>query len=186
MIRMKFLVFSLFFMLLLGIPAWALFQDSAADLPEGEGKQLVGSLCAQCHNLGTVTSRRKSKQEWAETVEDMLARGAGFSPEEAEKMVDYLAQHFSPQPSTPPATAAPASPAAANAFMLPDAPGKEVLENKCFQCHSENMWRDLRLSKRDWEAVVYRMVGRGAVWSEEEIEAMSRYLSTAFPPAIAR
>ncbi|HEY6865569.1 MAG TPA: hypothetical protein VI319_16880 [Burkholderiales bacterium] len=63
---------------------------------------------------------------------------------------------------------------AANAF--PDAPGKEVLVAKCFQCHSPNMWSDLHQDRRAWEATLYRMVGRGALWSEDEIKKMADYL----------
>src|SRR3954463_1674940 len=61
-----------------------------------------------------------------------------------------------------------------NAF--PDAPGKEVLVTKCFQCHSPGMWADQRQDRRAWEATLYRMVGRGALWSEDEIKKMADYL----------
>jgi mono/diheme cytochrome c family protein len=61
-----------------------------------------------------------------------------------------------------------------------DAPGKEVLQSKCFQCHGEGMWKDLRQDRRRWEGVLYRMVGRGALWTEDEINTMAGYLATAF------
>jgi hypothetical protein len=64
-------------------------------------------------------------------------------------------------------------------FSFPDAPGKEVLMSKCFQCHSEGMWKDLRTDRRGWEAALYRMVGRGALWTQDEINTMADYLSTA-------
>ena len=63
---------------------------------------------------------------------------------------------------------------------FPDAPGKELLMNKCFQCHSEGMWRAQRQDRRAWEGVLYRMIGRGALWTEEEINTMAGYLATAF------
>src|SRR3954468_4627702 len=63
---------------------------------------------------------------------------------------------------------------AANAF--PDAPGKDVLVSKCFQCHTPNMWMDHRQDRRGWQATLYRMVGRGALWSEDEIGKMADYL----------
>ena len=63
-----------------------------------------------------------------------------------------------------------------------DAPGKELLMNKCFQCHGEKMWKDLKQDQRKWEAVHYRMVGRGALWTEEEINSMTVYLATGFGP----
>ena len=69
---------------------------------------------------------------------------------------------------------------------FPDAPGKDLLMSKCFQCHSEGMWKDLRQDRRKWEGVLYRMVGRGALWTEDEINTMATYLSTAFGPQNAK
>jgi cytochrome c5 len=63
---------------------------------------------------------------------------------------------------------------------FPDAPGKEVLVTKCFQCHSPNMWMDHRQDRRGWEATLYRMVGRGALWSEDEIGKMAGYLGAVY------
>src|SRR5215470_10951596 len=63
-----------------------------------------------------------------------------------------------------------------------DAPGKELLMNKCFQCHSEGMWKMQKQDRRAWEGVLYRMVGRGALWTEAEINTMADYLAVAFGP----
>ena len=63
---------------------------------------------------------------------------------------------------------------------FPDAPGKDVLMAKCFQCHSDRMWRDHRQDKRGWEGTLYRMVGRGALWSEDEIKSMADYLGAVY------
>jgi len=59
----------------------------------------------------------------------------------------------------------------------PDTPGKEILQRRCFQCHAASMWTSLRQDRRAWEAVLYRMVGRGALWSEAEIAAMADFLA---------
>ena len=63
---------------------------------------------------------------------------------------------------------------------FPDAPGKEVLVTKCFQCHAPTMWMDQRQDRRAWESTLYRMVGRGALWTEEDIKAMADYLGKAY------
>jgi hypothetical protein len=68
--------------------------------------------------------------------------------------------------------------AAEQSGALPDAPGKDLLMSKCFQCHSEGMWKDQRQDRRGWEGTLYRMVGRGALWSEDEINTMASYLAT--------
>jgi|SRR5690242_3141090 hypothetical protein len=64
---------------------------------------------------------------------------------------------------------------------FPDAPGKDVFISKCFQCHAPTMWQDNRQDRRGWESVLYRMVGRGALWTEDEIRTMADYLAVAYP-----
>ncbi len=63
---------------------------------------------------------------------------------------------------------------------FPDAPGKTVLLSKCFQCHTPTMWMDHRQDRRGWESTLYRMVGRGALWTEDDIKAMADYLGTVY------
>ena len=63
---------------------------------------------------------------------------------------------------------------------FPDAPGKDVLVAKCFQCHAPTMWQDHRQDLRGWESTLYRMVGRGALWTEDEIKAMADYLGRTY------
>jgi len=63
---------------------------------------------------------------------------------------------------------------------FPDAPGKDVLVSKCFQCHGPTMWMALRQDRRAWEGTLYRMVGRGALWTEDEIKAMADYLGKVY------
>jgi mono/diheme cytochrome c family protein len=63
---------------------------------------------------------------------------------------------------------------------FPDAPGKETLVGKCFQCHGPGMWLDHRQDRKGWESVLYRMVGRGALWTEDEIKAMADYLAATY------
>jgi hypothetical protein len=59
-------------------------------------------------------------------------------------------------------------------------PGRSVVMSKCFQCHTDAMFRDHRTDRRGWEAAIYRMVGRGGLWSAEEIKLMADYLVTDF------
>ena len=60
--------------------------------------------------------------------------------------------------------------------------GRDILTAKCFQCHTNAMWQDQRQDARAWEAALYRMVGRGALWATEEIKAMAAYLGADFGP----
>ena len=63
---------------------------------------------------------------------------------------------------------------------FPDAPGRDVLLSRCFQCHSDAIWRDHRQDQRGWESALYRMVGRGALWTEQEIGTMAGYLAAVY------
>jgi hypothetical protein len=78
----------------------------------------------------------------------------------------------------------------APAFAQEAHPGRAVVLSKCFQCHTDAMFRDQRQDRRSWEATVYRMVGRGALWTPEEIKVMADYLGaeygTAAKPAAPR
>jgi hypothetical protein len=68
----------------------------------------------------------------------------------------------------------------------PQHPGRDVLMGKCFQCHTDAMWRDHRAERRAWEAAIYRMIGRGGLWTAEEIRLMADYLGTDFGPNAPR
>ena len=61
-------------------------------------------------------------------------------------------------------------------------PGRNVVLSKCFQCHTDAMFRDHRTDRRGWEAAIYRMVGRGGLWTADEIKLMADYLVSDFGP----
>ncbi len=151
------------------------FQQQEAELvgsmPEDEGKELVSTLCASCHSLERTLTRRVSQEEWEKTVNDMVTRGAQIFTEEAETIISYLAKHYGPGEAV-----------ASNTL---GSPGGDLLTRKCFQCHGDGTWRDLRLDLRGWTGVLYRMVGRGALWTEEEIAGMAEYLAQANGPESA-
>ncbi len=65
----------------------------------------------------------------------------------------------------------------------PQHPGHVLVLSKCFQCHTDAMYRDLRQDRRAWEATVYRMVARGALWTPEEVRLMADYLGNEYGPA---
>ena len=72
--------------------------------------------------------------------------------------------------------------ASAAAAQTPADPGREAVMSKCFQCHTDAMFRDQHQDRRGWEATIYRMIGRGGLWTPEEIKLMADYLGTAFGP----
>ena len=62
----------------------------------------------------------------------------------------------------------------------PQHPGRAVVLSKCFQCHTDAMFRDQRQDRRAWEATIYRMIGRGALWTPEEVGLMADYLGNEY------
>ena len=80
--------------------------------------------------------------------------------------------------STSAAQVAPAAPAPAA-----NAPGAAIFAKKCLQCHQATMWNSLKQDRKAWEGVLYRMVGRGALWTEDEINAMADFLAQTRGPA---
>ena len=55
--------------------------DLAAQLPDGEGKGYVQTICTSCHGLGMIVYQRKTLQGWEATVWDMVGKNfRGFGP----------------------------------------------------------------------------------------------------------
>jgi mono/diheme cytochrome c family protein len=82
-----------FLMLATAYPGVA--QDDTA-LPDGAGKAIVQKMCVSCHSLKTVTSNRATKEQWSDTVQQMVSRGAEGTDEEIATVIDYLAKNFPP------------------------------------------------------------------------------------------
>ncbi len=81
--------------------AFALFIGSysslsmAADLPDGEGKQWVSNYCTSCHAVNRITyGLGYDAANWLAVTESMIDLSA--VPEQRQQLIDYLAEHFSP------------------------------------------------------------------------------------------
>ncbi|HMC60943.1 MAG TPA: helix-hairpin-helix domain-containing protein [Candidatus Solibacter sp.] len=80
-----------------GVAAAALCMAAGEDaklLPDGPGKEIVVRLCTECHGPENFRKVRHDKDEWSDSVGDMVDRGAKGTPAELEAVVDYLAQNF--------------------------------------------------------------------------------------------
>ena len=153
-------------------------SPEVAAMPEGEGKQLVANICAGCHSLENVTTQRRSREDWNSTVANMISRGAQIFTDESATIVNYLAEYYGPGSAGSQAASSSqaVSGSQATSASSSNSPGAGLFRDKCFQCHGETMWRDLKQDRRAWEGTLYRMVGRGALWTEEEINTMADYL----------
>ncbi|HEY2646006.1 MAG TPA: cytochrome c, partial [Candidatus Acidoferrales bacterium] len=81
------------------------------ELPEGEGKSIAVEYCQDCHRLTNLVKSHKSPEDWRETVDTMVDRGARLPPEDEDSLVKYLSSNFGPKKDAPagPDTAAAAT-----------------------------------------------------------------------------
>lgn len=67
---------------------------SAQDLPDGPGKDLVQTICTECHDTARIVAQRKTKAEWTAKVTEMLQEEQDVTEAEREIIINYLASHF--------------------------------------------------------------------------------------------
>jgi competence ComEA-like helix-hairpin-helix protein len=67
--------------------------------------------------------------------------------------------------------------------LLPDGPGKAILKKSCSQCHTASVIiTKPGHTDDDWADILNKMIGRGAVLSDEDGDTLMDYLSTNFGP----
>ena len=80
--------------------AGALAQTTPAPTPaptpaeESAIKPVVEKTCSSCHVFSQVSAQRKTAEQWATIVDQMIGFGAPISDEEYPKVVDYLAKTY--------------------------------------------------------------------------------------------
>ena len=67
---------------------------TAADLPEGKGKELILRACIGCHKPEELAVYRFTKDEYRNIVARMGERGAQASKAELDVIADYLFENF--------------------------------------------------------------------------------------------
>jgi competence ComEA-like helix-hairpin-helix protein len=61
------------------------------EAPAGKFKATFERICSACHKLDTVTSSRRTREQWQETIEAMISKqGAKIGDEEFSSVLDYL------------------------------------------------------------------------------------------------
>jgi len=178
-IRMGAVCLCSAFLLLVPLRASQPPDARATSMPDGAGKELITTRCVTCHSLDTTLNMRATAGRWREIVDAMIDLGTKMTNEEAASLVSYLAERDGQAAPGDPSARSFAAGATARAPQFPAGPGRDVLMARCFQCHNDGMWKDLRMDRRGWDGVVYRMVGRGALWTDEDIRAMGEYLAKA-------
>jgi len=59
------------------------------------GAALLDSRCGRCHPTG-VKKAHATKQEWEQTVNNMIAKGAALNSDEKTLLVDFLVKYYHP------------------------------------------------------------------------------------------
>jgi mono/diheme cytochrome c family protein len=71
-------------------------------LPEGEGKAIATENCQACHKLTNLTNAHKSLDDWKDTVQLMIDRGANVPADKVDVLAQYLAKNFGPKDAPAP------------------------------------------------------------------------------------
>jgi cytochrome c5 len=177
--------------LLICVPGLVQAQGRGAggpQLPEGEGKALVQSVCATaCHDATPLLMKRDGANGWRRNAERMIIqKGAQVSPEELDALVRYLSTRLGPgngtmQTGALPPNALGGSAATASDVQLPDGAGKDAVAARCAMCHDLGRVVSLRRTKQDWDRLTRDMLGRIPQGSTAPpIDPIVTYLSTHF------
>jgi mono/diheme cytochrome c family protein len=69
-------------------------EAGPAGLPDGPGRELVATVCTQCHGLNNVVTLRLTAEEWEGLVNDMISRGAPAFDDQYKIISQYLSTNF--------------------------------------------------------------------------------------------
>ncbi len=113
-----------------------------AQTPPG-ARETFNRVCGACHTVETVTSQRRNRAQWQESINSMIARGAKASDQEFALILNYLAANYSPSSPVPAPTAGRGRPAAfspgpADKQVIDEAAanrGRKVYAAECITCH---------------------------------------------------
>ncbi len=141
--------------------------DAAPAFDEAAASNLVNASCTTCHDLTGIERGLYPADEWRETVNRMLGYGLNISDEEIETIVTYLGT----------------APDAVDGDDGYDAAAAEVLLNSaCTTCHDLTGITSApgTYTEADFRETIERMLGHGAVLSNDEIDILVRYLTETY------
>jgi len=141
-------------------------------------REAFQKVCGACHSVDTVTAQGRTRDQWRESINAMVARGAKATDEEFAMILDYLTAQYPPGAAGRGAPAAfagggrgrpPAmSPGPADKQVIDEAAalrGRKVYAAECITCHGTHA----------------RGSERGADLIRSEVVLHDRYGSTIGP-----
>jgi cytochrome c5 len=69
-------------------------QQTAEKITDGPGADIVRAKCSLCHDLGHITRIRQTREEWEDTVQTMIRRGAPLTSAEVAIIVEYVTKYY--------------------------------------------------------------------------------------------
>ena len=131
-----------------------------------KGRVALSQVCQGCHGGGIMRMlevRKKSADEWRDTVYRMIGRGAQVFPDEIEPITAYLvATAGQGRPATSAAESGRPRAAAAAGLEQRDAEATAILARRCRLCHDLAKATTKPASAESWDAIIDRMVILGA------------------------
>src|SRR5215471_4474615 len=76
--------------------SWLAVLLAVPGVSQTQPPAVVTRVCAACHPIETVTSQRRTRAQWQESIQQMVARGAKGSDEDLAQVLDYLARNNGP------------------------------------------------------------------------------------------
>jgi hypothetical protein len=70
--------------------------QSPASTPALDGATLLETRCSACHSVNKVTQIKQTREQWGQTVSEMIAEGAQLTEAEKAVLVDYLTKTYGP------------------------------------------------------------------------------------------
>jgi mono/diheme cytochrome c family protein len=129
------------------------------ELPDGPGKQILGSSCTSCHGLEAIAKNEGLKNDGWEMIVDRMAQyGVTVTGDQTSTLVQYLSDNFGE--------------------------GRKVLDTSCTTCHGLNEVKKFEgfYRKDDWQDVVTTMVKYGADVKPPQVPLLVEYLARVYGP----
>ena len=89
-------------LLLTGLLVGALATAQAQTLPDGNGKEIVQTVCRQYHGLDRIFRSGYQGDDWKRIVPLMVGYGAALTGDQMPVVIDYLAKNIVPIPKPEP------------------------------------------------------------------------------------
>lgn len=180
-------------------PAAAAPAPKPVELPEGDGKPIATEYCQMCHKLTNLTKAHKDLDDWKDTIQTMIDRGASIPDDKVDVLAQYLTANFGPKaaaseanaqaaapaaPAPSPDAATPSTPAAAAKAIveLPEGDGKAIATENCQACHKLTNLTKAHKDLDDWKETVQTMIDRGANVPADQVDTLVQYLVKNFGP----